>query len=140
MDFMASLKKSLLMTISSACEEGNGLTTPQMKDLFKLGIVAIRHTQRIDRTLCQDIWQPDSWRVLCGRLAASHFKSSPALQKMCEQLINLAQVTPSSKSSTGTDLRAHDSMKRKAVTVPEEDTTVQMKKPKRTKSKETKRH
>jgi DNA polymerase phi len=135
MDFMGSLEKSLLMATNSACEEGNGLTTAQMKDIFKLGIVAIRHTQRINSTLCQGIWHSDSWRVLSGRLAASRFKSSPALQNMCEQLIKLAQATPPSKSSTGTDLRAHDSVKRKAVTVPEEDTTVQVKKPKRTKSK-----
>jgi DNA polymerase phi len=138
MVFMASLHKSLLTAISSACEEGSGFTSSQLKDLFKLGIVAIRHTQRINSALCQQVWEPDAWRVLCGRLQASRFKLSPALQKMCEQLIGLAQARgSSSKSSTRPDARTLGTSKRKAVNVPEGDTVSQVKKPKReTKLKE----
>lgn len=136
MEFMTSLHKSLLMVTSSACEEESGLTSSQMKGLFKLGIVAIRHTQRINPTLCQQIWQPDSWRILCGRLEASRFKSSSALQKMCKQLVGLAQKTGPSKSSTRTDAWIPNPTKRKAIIVPEEDTVSHAKKPKReTKSK-----
>jgi DNA polymerase phi len=137
MEFMTSLHKTLLTVISSACEEERGLTSSQMKDLFKLGIVAIRHTQRIDRTMCQQIWQPESWHVLSGRLEASRFKSSPALQKMCGQLVSLTQATGSSKSSKGTDARTPGSTKRKAINIPEEDIVSQAKKPKRETIKRT---
>jgi DNA polymerase phi len=118
----------LLTVISSACEEERGLTSSQMKDLFKLGIIAIRHTQRTNRTACQQIWQPDAWCILSGQLEASRFKSSPALQKMCVQLIGLAQTTGSSKPSTG---RGPSSTKRKALNISEEDIVVQAKKQKR---------
>jgi len=132
MEFMASLQKSLLMVTSGACEEGSSLTSSQMKDLLKLGIIAIRHTQRINSSSCQQIWQPDPWRILCERLEASRFKSSPALRKMCEQLVGLAHATGiSAKCSTKTDLPTPGSTKRKAVNIPEEDIKSQVKKPKR---------
>jgi len=109
-----------------------------MKDLFKLGIVAIRHTQRVDHTLCHQIWQPDSWLVLRGRVESSRFKSSPGLQKMCEQLVVLAQAMSSSKSLSALEARTPVSTKRKALEVHEDDTASQVKKPKwQTNAKET---
>lgn len=129
---MASLHKSLLTATRSACEDGSGLSSSQMKVLFKLAIVAIRRTQRIDCMLCHQIWQPDSWRALRGRLESSRFKSSPGLQKMCEQLVGLVQAT-----SSTLEVRAPRPTKRKAIQI-QEDTVSQVKKPKwEAKAKET---
>src|ERR1700733_7125448 len=132
LEFMTSLHKLLTMVINNACEEGSGLNSSQVKDLFKLGIIAIRCTQRIDRTLCQQIWQPDSWRALYVRLEASRFKSTPAIQKMCNQLVGLAQaVGPAPEYLTGTDTPVPGAVKRKAAHLPEEGEISQVKKPKR---------
>ena len=129
---MTSLHKSLAMVINSACEEGSGLNSSQVKALFKLGIIAIRCTQRIDHTLCQQIWQPDSWRALHVRLAASRFQSTPAIQKMCNQLVSLVQaVGHPPESPIGTDTPIPGVVKRKAAHLPEEGAISRAKKTKR---------
>ena len=62
-----------------------------MKELFKLGILAIRQTNRISPETVGSIWQPESWTSLQEDLVSSRFKNSPALHKMCEQIVRMLQ-------------------------------------------------
>ena len=62
-----------------------------MKELFKLGIIAIRQTNQISPESVESIWQPQSWTSLQDDLVSSRFKSSPALHKMCEQIVHMLQ-------------------------------------------------
>ena len=62
-----------------------------MKELFKLGIIAIRQTNQISPEKVESIWQPQSWTSLHEDLVTSHFKNSPALHKMCEQIVRILQ-------------------------------------------------
>lgn len=98
--FLTSLSKRLLSTAIAACTETAAMNTAQMKDILKLGLVAVRQTQRLSlpQQKVQDIWRQKSWTVLRATLVASErFKSSPTLQKMCDQLIRTSQ-TPDSRA------------------------------------------
>lgn len=132
---MTLLRKSLLEAASGACDEKVVWTAAQFKELLKLGLVAARQTQRINRTTVSEIWQPQSWHSLSGQLAASpRFKKSPGLQKMCEQIVRLSGADAVSKSGKEEGVSA--ATKRKADAIVEtEESVVVAKKTKRKKVK-----
>ena len=98
MEFLPLLRKSLIDTATDACSGRTDLTAPQMKELFKLGLVGVRQTQRFAPGEMEDIWKPKSWKALQEKIGASRFSTSPALQKMCEQIARTSQTAVESKT------------------------------------------
>jgi len=93
--FLTSLSKRLLSAATAACTETATTNTAQMKDILKLGLIAVRQTQRLSlpQHEVQDIWRQKSWTALCETLRVSEkFNSSPTLQKMCDQLVRASQT------------------------------------------------
>ena len=88
---MPLLRQFLLDVAKDSCSKNNNFTASQMKELFKLGIMAIRQTNQISPQNVESIWQPQSWTSLQEELVTSHFKNSPALHKMCEQIVRMLQ-------------------------------------------------
>jgi DNA polymerase phi len=109
-EFMTSLRKSLLDVATNACDEKVTLSAPQLKEVLKLGLVAVRQTQRISPKSIGEIWQTDSWIVLSKRLRSCHFKASPQLITMCEQI---ALIVGSADGSIPTE-KTKKTAKRKA--------------------------
>jgi len=100
--FMKTLHDALVDFLTKACDEKLILTTSQMKDLFKLGLAAVRQTQRIatSRDTLQMIWRPGTWNALHKKvLSSERFKASTGLQTMCQQMTQLLQGMTSSKKS-----------------------------------------
>ncbi|GBE82630.1 hypothetical protein SCP_0410150 [Sparassis crispa] len=94
--FIPTLRRSLHDVISNACGDTPTLTPAQMKELLKLGLTAVRQTKRFASSPEEvfSSWDPSTWNVLAGKLAASdRFKSSTGLQTMCKQMAQLASET-----------------------------------------------
>jgi len=89
-----------------------------MKELFKLGILAIRQTNQISPETVESIWQPQSWTSLQEDLVSSRFKNSPALHKMCEQIIRMLQKPDAAKKglANGKQKRGVDEISGEALT------------------------
>ena len=122
---MPLLRQVLLDIAQESCTERGNLSTAQMKELFKLGLLGVRQTKRVSPSSTQQIWEPKSWRSLQQNLKTSRLKSSPALQKMCEQIACMSEDIPSKNTI---------SSKRKAERVHDDDAT-ELKKTKRKKVK-----
>ena len=128
--FMPLLRQLLLDLAQEGCSEKGNLTAAQMKELFKLGLLGVRQTKRVSPSSTQQIWEPKSWRSLHQNLKISRLKASPALQKMCEQIIRMSEDTPSGKPPSKNAIPS----KRKAERVNDDDATV----PKKSKRKKVK--
>jgi DNA polymerase phi len=129
---MPALRQSLFDFISSACDGTVSLTTRQLKDLFKLGLIAIRQTKRIILTSDKIpvIWQPTIWDELHKKLASSRrFKTSTALQSMCQNMGQMSRASPQLKSEGASKRKADD-------TSGDEGVVVTSKKTKRKKAKQ----
>jgi DNA polymerase phi len=96
---MPLLNKALLGIVTDCCADKTSLTAVQLKEVFKLALLAVRQTKRISPTSTQSIWQPQSWTALQQALKVSRFKTSPALQKMCEHIIRTSEVAGGDSSS-----------------------------------------
>ncbi|KAG6841689.1 hypothetical protein C0991_008327 [Blastosporella zonata] len=91
-EFTTRLQRALLEAATDACTDKNSLNAAQLKELFKLALVAARQIQRVDSTSIAQVVQPTSWHSLAGRLSSSdRFKTSPGLPKMCEQIVRLSK-------------------------------------------------
>jgi DNA polymerase phi len=88
---MPLLRQLLLDMAKDSCSKTINFTAAQMKELFKLGIMAVRQTNQISPETVGSIWQPQSWKSLQEDLVSSRFKNSPALHKMCEQIVCMLQ-------------------------------------------------
>lgn len=100
-DFMPFLRQLLLDMAKDSCSKKTNFTAAQMKELFKFGIMAIRQTHQISPELVGSIWQSQPWKSLQEDLVSSRFKNSPALHKMCEQIVRtLQKPDPAIKGST----------------------------------------
>jgi DNA polymerase phi len=88
---MPLLRQLLLDMAKDSCSKKINLTAAQMKELFKLGIMAIRQTNQTSPEMVGSIWQPQPWKSLQEDLVSSRFKNSPALHKMCEQIVHMLQ-------------------------------------------------
>jgi len=124
--FMPLLRQLLLDLAQESCSEKGNLTPAQMKELFKLGLLGVRQTKRVSPLSTQQIWEPKSWISLHQNLKTSRLKTSPALQKMCEQIARMSEDISTSKNKV--------SSKRKAERVHDDDAT-ESKKTKRKKVK-----
>lgn len=129
---MAVLNDHLLKVAGESCNEEGGLTASQMKDLFKLALLAVRQTKRISPTSTQLIWRSQSWVSLNRNLKNSRFKASTGLQKMCEQIARTSEVA----SDTSAKIMKTSGSKRKMEEIATETATSDVKKSKRKKSKE----
>ena len=89
--FMPLLRQLLLDMAKDSCSQKINFTASQMKELLKLGIMAIRQTNQISPKTVESIWQPQSWTTLQEDLISSRFKNSLALHKMCEQIVRTLQ-------------------------------------------------
>lgn len=89
---MKSLQKALLSVVGEACDETIAITAPQLKNLLKVGLLAVRQTQHTPSI--QDptsIWDSASWSSAASKLSASaRYKTSPALERMCKQIADIA--------------------------------------------------
>jgi len=142
---MPSLRNALFGFISNACDDKFTLTVLQMKELFKLGLQAIRQTKRIassPQPAHTTIWEPSSWDALSARLGASErFKSSPTLRRMCRQMAQTSQATtPSTKpqSSRKDDMTAAAAKRKAEVVSGDEEEVATSKKITRKKIKQNK--
>jgi len=100
---MSSLRQSLVDLISGACDGTISLTKHQLKNLFKLGLLAIRQTKRIilSSENIRVIWEPTIWVELQQKMVNSErFKASPPLRSMCQQIVDMAKAS-SSEAQTG---------------------------------------
>jgi DNA polymerase phi len=89
--FMPLLRQFLLDVAKDSCSQKINFAASQMKELFKLGLMAIRQTTQISPETVGSVWQPQSWTSLQEDLVSSRFKNSPALHKMCEQIVRMLQ-------------------------------------------------
>jgi len=111
--FMVSLRQQLLDIAEDACESSGSLTTAQMKEVLKLGLLGVRQTARIAPKATVSLWESGTWRSLIEKLEASpRFKSSPALKKLCERIARTAEEASGSEATKQKSKKA--SSKRKA--------------------------
>ncbi|KAF8894690.1 hypothetical protein BD779DRAFT_1609359 [Infundibulicybe gibba] len=104
LEFMSTLRANLLEVLTSACRDKLALTTAQAKDLLKLALLAVRQTQRIISTV-----DPEAWTTLRKALESSErLKNSPALQKMCDQIVRSTQSENASQGSKKATKRKAD--------------------------------
>jgi DNA polymerase phi len=99
---MPLLRDAILDVMSFACKDSATLTTSQMKDLFKLSLLAVRQTKRSQpiQNDCSKIWQPTPWDILRNSLAATErFRGSTSLQRMCQQMIQTSSSLLACKSN-----------------------------------------
>lgn len=138
---MTALSERLQEVIATASRETT-FSAAQMKDLFKLALLAVRQTKRYTPDSPEDLsktWKPASWNdVLTTLTTNDRFKTSTGLHSMCKQVLQLIQTQSgdgkvktkkdggNSKSKTG---------KRKADDAVDESPVVNGKKAKRKKSK-----
>ncbi|KAJ7470617.1 DNA polymerase phi-domain-containing protein [Mycena latifolia] len=87
-DFMLSLRKVLVQSLTDACEEKIIATPQQMKDILKLALFGVRQTQRVaSEAQTRSVWDPEAWEEIGQKLAHSErFKGSVALQQVCHKL------------------------------------------------------
>lgn len=93
---MPTLYAAIMNLMTEACDEKLVLTAPQMKDLFRLGLAAVRQTQRVASSsdTLPTIWRPTTWDALHIKVASSErFKASASLQTMCLQMTRLSKGT-----------------------------------------------
>jgi DNA polymerase phi len=91
--FMSSLRQILLGIGTQSCSEKPKLSAAQLKDAFKLALVAVRQTKRVAPEALQETWKPTSWVSLKASLQSSpRFASSTAIHKQCDQVALLSRT------------------------------------------------
>lgn len=136
-EFTSCLQKVSLEVVIDACTDKNSLSAAQLKEVLKLALVAARHSQRLNRASHAEIWKPDPWHSLAGRLTSSErLKKSTGLRKMCEQI---ARISSSSDASLAKiDVPATKTKRKAEVSLESEDTSTVTKKLKRKRVKSDK--
>ncbi|TFK42972.1 DNA polymerase phi-domain-containing protein [Crucibulum laeve] len=137
-EFMKSLQKTLHDVIKDACAEKVTLTAAQLKDLIKLGLVAVRQTQRSSTApqTVLEIWKAKSWRTLCDTLSSSsRFATSTALHKMCEQLAHIVEGENQSKKPEKVQSTSSSSKRKAGEVIGADEPLTEGKKNKRKKIK-----
>ncbi|KAL0947063.1 hypothetical protein HGRIS_013204 [Hohenbuehelia grisea] len=94
--FMRSLRETLTQLLSSACDDKTLLSAPQIKELSKLVLQAVRVTVRAAPASAEQIWDPKAWTALHTRLHASErYKNSTGILNTCMQVPRLVGVPES---------------------------------------------
>jgi len=83
--------------VTDSLDQKTAISTPQVKEMSKLALLAVRQTKRIAVTEVQSIWGPVSWRKLQERIKAESSEST-ALQKMCEQIARASELAVAQNS------------------------------------------
>jgi DNA polymerase phi len=85
----------LFELVSNACDGKIVVAASQMKELLKLGLLAIRQTKRVISTpeRLPAIWQPATWDALGAKLATSDRYASVAFQTMCQGIVQASQIS-----------------------------------------------
>lgn len=99
---MPKCRQALQDFATQACTDDLVATATQTKDVLKLGLLAIRQTQRVISSpdSLQDLWKPSAWETLKDKFASSErFKASTALQTLCQQLAQASRRVPNVKSN-----------------------------------------
>ncbi|KAL1709805.1 DNA polymerase phi-domain-containing protein, partial [Schizophyllum commune] len=100
--FMELLQRSLVETITGACDGSVNLNAAQLKELLKLANSAARQSQKQPENV-KAVWTASTWTSLSDRLSSSDkFKASTGLHKTCQQIAQLISGTPSQTSATKT--------------------------------------
>lgn len=101
---MPKLRQTLHDVISSACDDDSAsLTHAQVKDLLKLGLMAVRQTKKVTPTPeeLSSIWEPSLWEALASKLATStRLKSSTGLQTMSKQIAHIISQASTNGNKT----------------------------------------
>ncbi|OCH90301.1 hypothetical protein OBBRIDRAFT_887807 [Obba rivulosa] len=121
LDFMTTLRRTLLSVMQKACEGEATLNTAQIKELLKLGLQAIRQTKRLTPSSDElaSVWDPSAWNSLKNKLSASErFKSSTGLHAMSKQMAQAAGQDAETKG------KGASATKRKAEEIGEEGEAV----------------
>ncbi|KAH9842530.1 DNA polymerase phi-domain-containing protein [Rhodofomes roseus] len=142
--FLPKLRTALIDVISQACDESEAsLTAAQIKELFKLALLAVRHMRRTNASAEEllVVWDPQSWNDLSTKLAANpRLMSSTALQTSCKEIIRAVGESAKSGSDRPTKKGRTDSSatasKRKAAEL-EDAPAPQKAKPKKAKKAKT---
>ena len=114
---MTSLRTELHQVSSDACDGTMELTAPQLKDILKLVLSAVRQTKRISSS-AQTVtatWEPSKWANLGDKLSESkRFGNSKGLSTMCKQIAQVCQTSTSApdapeveKKKVGKKRKAH---------------------------------
>lgn len=145
MSFMPKCRQALQDFATQACSDELVATAAQIKDVLRLGLLAIRQTQRVMTSpdSLQDLWKPSVWETLHNKFASSErFKASAALQTLSQQLAQASRGTPNIKSKGN---RKHDGTetevgqaKRKAAVITDGDGVASTRKAKRKKIQKAK--
>lgn len=114
---MPILSQLLVKVADKSCTDEGALTAPQMKDLLKLTLLAVRQTKRISPTSTRSIWRSQAWLAFSKNLKTSRFKASTGLHKMCEQMIRTAEVN---EDATSKDVKVVGSKRKMEEVVLEE--------------------
>ena len=119
---MPICRQTLQDFAAQACSNDLVATAAQIRDVLKLGLLAIRQTQRVmsSSDSLQDLWKPSVWETLHNKVASSErFKASTALQTLCQQLAQASRGAPNVKSKSNNKLNGAETevgqAKRKAV-------------------------
>lgn len=130
MSFMPKCRQALQDFATQACSDERVVATAaQIKDVLKLGLLAIRQTQRVTSSSdsLEEIWKPSVWETLHRKFASTErFKASTALQTLCQQLAKASRGAPSAKSKgskkeNGTETEVRQVKRKAAVTVNGDD-------------------
>lgn len=140
---MTTLPQRLQEVITTASRETT-FSAAQLKDLFKLVLLAVRQTKRYTSDKPEDLlkaWKAASWNdVLAALTTNDRFKTSTGLQSMCKQVLQLIQAQSGDgtiKSKKDGDNNKTKTGKRKADDAVDESPVANGKKAKRKKSKVT---
>ncbi|OBZ75369.1 DNA polymerase V, partial [Grifola frondosa] len=142
---MPVLRQAVYDVVSKECDSEPTLIPAQVKEVLKLGLVAVRQTKRVSSAGKEvaTIWEPSSWETLATKLAGSErFKTSTGLQAMCKQIMNMVREAPAANSKTSGPQEGaktkNVAAKRKVDTLDEEDGVTEPKKPKHKKARKAK--
>ncbi|EIN07831.1 hypothetical protein PUNSTDRAFT_70289 [Punctularia strigosozonata HHB-11173 SS5] len=115
--FLKKFAEALHGALIEACDEATTLSAPQMKELLKLALAAVRHTKNSASTDVALAWSSDSWTTLHSRLIATErFKASKALHSLSKQIVQvIGESSGDSKSIASTKPSATKAAKRKGA-------------------------
>lgn len=87
-EFLTSMRQRLF-TCLDACSssEEPSFSVTQVKELLKLTLQLVRWTKKTNVEAIAQIWEPDCWKNLEGKFAASsHFQANTSLPATCRQI------------------------------------------------------
>lgn len=121
---MRRLRHTVYANISDACDDAESLTAPQIKDLLKFCLLAVRQTKRFvkDANDLPLIWDAPELTKLTSKLNGSRFKTTTSLSGLCKQLHGVIGSNPD--SANGEEVTEVGNQKKRKAEETKEDGTV----------------